>query len=223
MYKVMSIWDHAALDKLYSVMVVVNGVAEHLGDKTTGQLLVINQDALVREVPGDFPERGGGLGVHFKHQPGDVRRFRVGLSGRGRGLIFNLWCYLSGGETLDIYPCWLALALLDPLYQADAFAAVQLSQQLDCLIIATIKGFLYLVQGVVDEHTVFLIIPAVAGRQAHTVQHKAIEQFSVGRNVLELRAYNKLPGDAVETELLGFPAVKIVKARVSHGENSFLL
>ena len=57
----------------------VNGVAEHLGDKATGQFLVVNQDALVREVPGDVPERGGGLGVHFKHQPGDVRRFRVGL------------------------------------------------------------------------------------------------------------------------------------------------
>ena len=57
----------------------VNGVAEHLGDKATGQFLVVNQDALVREVPGDVPERGGGLGVHFKHQPGNVRRFRVGL------------------------------------------------------------------------------------------------------------------------------------------------
>ena len=78
-------------------------------------------------------------------------------------MVATLRC-LFGSETLDIYPCRLSLALLDPLDQANALAAVQLCQQLDCLIVATIKGFLYLVQRVVDEHPVFLVIPAVASR-----------------------------------------------------------
>ena len=61
-------------------------------------------------------------------------------------MIFNLRLHFSGGETLDIYPCRLALALLDPLDQADAFAGVQLCQQLDRLIVAAVQGLLYLVQ-----------------------------------------------------------------------------
>ena len=61
---------------------------------------------------------------------------------RGRGLIFNLRRHFSSGETLDIYPCRLALALLDPLDQADAFAGVQLCKQLERLIVAEVLGLL---------------------------------------------------------------------------------
>ena len=57
-------------------------------------------------------------------------------------MIFNLRLHFSGGETLDINSCRSALALLYPLYQTDALAAVQLCQQLDRLIVTAIKSLL---------------------------------------------------------------------------------
>ena len=74
-----------------------------------------------------------------------------------RGAVITIRCF-PGREPLDVNSGRLALALLYPLYQANALAAVQLCQQLDRLIVAAIKGHLDCVQWVVDEHPVFIVI-----------------------------------------------------------------
>ena len=48
-----------------------------MGNETPAQFLFVDQDALLGEVPGDVSKRRGRLGVHFKHQLGDIRRVRV--------------------------------------------------------------------------------------------------------------------------------------------------
>ena len=61
------------------VSLCVNGVSQKLGDKAPLHFLAVNQDTLVGKVAGDVPERGSGLGVHFKHQLCNICCFRVGL------------------------------------------------------------------------------------------------------------------------------------------------
>ena len=78
--------------------------------------------------------------------------------------------YIRGG---------LALALLDPLYQADAFAGVQLGQQLHGLVPPAVQAAAYLVHGVVDVDAPGVIIPLVLDGQAHTVKQHPVEQFGV--------------------------------------------
>ena len=67
---------------------------------------------------------------------------------RGRlRLLLRLGWYLLRGETLDVYPRGLALALFDPLYQANALAGVKLGQQLHSLVPPTVQVVADLIHG----------------------------------------------------------------------------
>ena len=52
----------------------VNRAAKQLRDRPPFQFLAVNQDIIFSEVPGNIPERRGRLGVHLKHQTGNIRR-----------------------------------------------------------------------------------------------------------------------------------------------------
>ena len=101
----------------------------------------------------------------------DVRRRR----GRLRLLLW-LGRQLLRGKTLDIYPGGFALALLDSLNQAHAFASVQLCQQLHGFVPPAVQVAADLIYGVVDVDTPGIVVPLVLDRQAHTVKQHPIKQ-----------------------------------------------
>ena len=83
--------------------------------------------------------------------------------------------YGAGDEAFNIDFGGAALPLLDPLNEAETFlASVQFCQEPDRLFMAAVQVLLYLVQGVIDEHTPHIVIPAVFGGQAHAVQQEAV-------------------------------------------------
>lgn len=73
-----------------------------------------------------------------------------------------------------------AQPLLDPPYEAHAFGAVQLHEQLDRLIRLAAELFARLLQRKVDIHMAIIVHPAVFHGQAHAVQHEAVQQLRVG-------------------------------------------
>ena len=70
--------------------------------------------------------------------------------------------------------CGSVLTLLDPFNEADTLAAVQPGQQLYNLFMAAARSLLYLGQRVVDEIAAQLVVPPILGRQAHSIEQKAI-------------------------------------------------
>ena len=68
-----------------------------------------------------------------------------------------------------------AQPLLDPPYEAHAFGAVQLREQLDRLIRLAAELFARLLQRKVDIHMAIIVHPAVSHGQAHAVQHEAVQ------------------------------------------------
>ena len=119
----------------------------------------------------------------------DARRWR----GRLR-LLLRLGRYLLCGETLDIYPGGLALALLLPLDQTDALAGVQLGQQPHGLVPSAVQIAAYLVYSVVNVDAPGIVVPFVFDGQAHTVKQHPIEQLGVRGKVLKAGV-----GDIVKT------------------------
>lgn len=123
--------------------------------------------------------------------------------------------YGAGGEAFDIDLSGAALPLLDPLNEAEAFlAGVQLCQEPDRLFMAAVQVLLYLVQGVVDEHTPHIVIPAVFGGQAHAVQQEAVQEFCVCGQLFERLPGNELPGNTVESKLIALVAIVIIEVHV---------
>ena len=74
------------------------------------------------------------------------------------------------------------------------------------------------VQRVIDINTPCLVIPSVLGREAHTVQQEAIQQFSIGGQPFEPFPGYKLAGDTVIGKLVALFTIVIIKFR-SCGHN----
>ena len=76
---------------------------------------------------------------------------------------------------------------------------------------AAVQVLLYLIQRVKNIDPPSVIIPAVPGRQAHSVKQEAIQQFRVCGDFFELLPGDKLAGDAVKRKLTAFVSVVVVK------------
>ena len=123
--------------------------------------------------------------------------------------------YGAGGEAFDMDFGGAALPLLDPLNEAETFlAGVQLRQEPDSLLVAAVQVLLYFIQGIVDEHTSHIVIPAVFGGQAHTVQQEAVQEFCVCGQLFERLPGNELPGNTVESKLIALVAIVIIEVHV---------
>ena len=109
-----------------------------------------------------------------------------------------------------------AQPLLDPPYEAHAFGAVQLREQLDRLIRLAAELFARLLQRKVDVHMAVIVHPAVSHGQAHAVQHEAIQQLRVGGEPPKVRLGDQELGDAEKGVLLGVHAEMVRKDRLRH-------
>ena len=134
----------------------------------------------------------------------DARRWR----GRLR-LLLRLKRHLLRGETLDIYPSGLALALLLPLYQTDALAGVQLGQQSHGLAPSAVQTAAYLIHSVVNVDTPGIIVSLIFDGQAHTVKQHPVEQLGVCGEVLKQGVGDKLAGDTEIAKLHRLVTVKV--------------
>ena len=119
--------------------------------------------------------------------------------------------YLACGEALDIDFCRPTLALFHTLDQPAAFICVQLRQQFDSVFMAAVQVLLYLIQRVKNIDPPSVIIPAVPGRQAHSVKQEAIQQLCVRGDFLELLPGNKLAWNTIKRKLTAFVSVVVVK------------
>lgn len=109
-----------------------------------------------------------------------------------------------------------AQPLLDPPYEAHAFGAVQLREQLDRLIRLAAELFARLLQRKVDIHMAIIVHPAVSHGQAHAVQHEAVQQLRVGGEPSKVRLGDQELGDAEKGVLLGVHAEMVCKDRLRH-------
>lgn len=109
-----------------------------------------------------------------------------------------------------------AQPLLDPPYEAHAFGAVQLREQLDRLIRLAAELFARLLQRKVDIHMAIIVHPAVSHGQAHAVQHEAVQQLRVGGELSKVRLGDQELGDAEKGVLLGVHAEMVCKDRLRH-------
>ena len=83
-------------------------------------------------------------------------------------------------EILDINPGGSPLTLLDALYQSNtAYAGIQLREDFNALGVAAVEALLYVFEGEENIHPVVFVNPVVSHRQAHTVEHQAVQDFSV--------------------------------------------
>lgn len=119
-------------------------------------------------------------------------------------------CVFLDCDPFDKNLIGLALPLLFPLNQANAFHRVQLCQQPHSFVAATAYVLAHFVHGVVDVDPSGIIAPAVLSGQAHAVQQHTIQQLGSCGKSLEAGIINKLAGHFEKRKLSGFIAAKIV-------------
>ena len=96
----------------------------------------------------------------------------------GVGFCGGIWSIVlrlgQPGKVLYKYLCGLTLALFHTLDQADALCGVQFSQKFNGLVIATVECLPDFADGEINVNTAQLVMPAVPGGQAHTLQHEGV-------------------------------------------------
>ena len=156
---------------------------------------------------------------------GEVQTFQ---NGRATGRLFRLLevgCFggnavascvlaavsVSGGNLFHIYFGGFTLALLHPLNQV---ILLQFGQQTDSFVVPAGKGGLDFFQGEVDEGAALRVLPAVLMGQAHTIQHKAVQQFGIGGEGAKPLVPYQNARDAEEAEIGGFSVVEVTRVRI---------
>ena len=96
----------------------------------------------------------------------------------GGGFCYGIWSVVlrvgQPGKVFHKYFRRPTLALLHTLNQADALCGVQLGQEFDSLVVAAVECLPDFIDGEVNVDTAQLVMPAVPGGQAHTLQHEGI-------------------------------------------------
>ena len=87
----------------------------------------------------------------------------------------------------------------------------QLEHQAAGLLVGTTQCLHDFLGGEDDVDPALFIQPMILDRQTHAVQQDTVQDLGIGGQRLELRLSEKHLGDAIERELLGLTAVKVVK------------
>jgi hypothetical protein len=70
-----------------------------------------------------------------------------------------------------------------------------------------LEAFTHARHSKVNENPALLVYPAILAGQRHTIQHHAIEQLGIGRDILEFRLFKECLGYPIESILFRLHAI----------------